>query len=70
LFRWPLDHLFHSRAFRLVKFERGPKTESDHFPVIVELSFEPEVRSEQERPQPEAEDHEEAQRKVDNIAAD
>ncbi len=67
--RWPLDHLFHSRAFRLVNFERGPKTASDHFPVIAELSFEPEVRHEQERPAPEAEDFEEAERKVEEAFA-
>jgi endonuclease/exonuclease/phosphatase (EEP) superfamily protein YafD len=65
IFRWPLDHLFHSRAFRLVKFERGPQTDSDHFPVIAELSFEPEVRREQEKPAPEHEDFEEADRKIE-----
>ena len=65
LLRWPLDHLFHSRAFRLVKFARGPKTASDHFPVIAELSFEPEIRHEQERPTAKPEDHAEAERKVE-----
>ncbi|HYO79831.1 MAG TPA: endonuclease/exonuclease/phosphatase family protein [Bryobacteraceae bacterium] len=67
LFRWPLDHLFHSRAFRLVNFERGPKTGSDHFPVIVELSYEPHIRHDQERPTAEPEDYAEAQRKLDNV---
>ena len=67
LFRWPLDHLFHSRAFRVVKLERGPKTASDHFPVIVELSFEPEVRGRQERPVAESEDWQEAERKLENV---
>ena len=65
-FRWPLDHLFHSRAFRLLKFERGPKTASDHFPVIAELSYEPHIRHEQERPAPEPQDHAEAERKIEN----
>jgi endonuclease/exonuclease/phosphatase (EEP) superfamily protein YafD len=69
MFRWPLDHLFHSRAFRVVKLERGPKTASDHFPVLVELSFEPEVRHDQERPAAEAEDWQEAQRKIENVTA-
>jgi endonuclease/exonuclease/phosphatase (EEP) superfamily protein YafD len=69
LFRWPLDHLFHSRAFRLVNFGRGPKTASDHFPVIAELSYEPDVRHEQERPQPEPGDYAEADRKVENATA-
>ena len=69
-FRWPLDHLFHSRAFRLVKFERGPKTASDHFPVIVELSFEPEMRHEQERLHPQPQDYAEADRKIEEAMAD
>jgi endonuclease/exonuclease/phosphatase (EEP) superfamily protein YafD len=64
LFRWPLDHLFHSRAFRLVELRRLPKTESDHFPVLVELSYEPEVRQEQERPVASGEDVEEAKEKI------
>jgi endonuclease/exonuclease/phosphatase (EEP) superfamily protein YafD len=67
LLRWPLDHLFHSRAFRVVKFERGPQTASDHFPVLVELSYEPQIRHEQERPTPEPEDYAEAERKIDNV---
>lgn len=67
LFRWPLDHLFHSRAFRLVKLERCPRTDSDHFAVYVELSYEPENRHEQERPVPDEEDFDEAQRKIENV---
>jgi endonuclease/exonuclease/phosphatase (EEP) superfamily protein YafD len=69
-FRWPLDHLFHSRAFRLVSLQRGPKTASDHFPVIIELSYEPHIRHEQERPMPDPEDYAEARRKLENTLTD
>lgn len=62
--RWPLDHLFHSRSFRLVRMVRMEKTDSDHFAVLVELSYEPEIRKEQERPQAEAEDFQEAREKI------
>jgi endonuclease/exonuclease/phosphatase (EEP) superfamily protein YafD len=65
VFRWPLDHLFHSRAFRLVELRRLPKTHSDHFPVLVELSYEPEVKRDQEHPVPSAEDTKEAHEKID-----
>jgi endonuclease/exonuclease/phosphatase (EEP) superfamily protein YafD len=65
LFRWPLDHLFHSRAFRVVELRRLPRTDSDHFPVLVELSYEPEVKKEQERPRPTTEDIEEAREKIE-----
>lgn len=64
LFRWPLDHLFHSRSFRLVRMLRMEKTDSDHFPVLIDLSYEPEVRKEQERPQADAGDYGEAQEKI------
>lgn len=39
--RYPLDHCFHSRHFRLVKFRRLRAFGSDHFPVCICLSYEP-----------------------------
>jgi len=38
--RWPLDHIFHTPHFRLVRMERLPKFGSDHFPMFVELTLE------------------------------
>ena len=43
---------------------RLEKTESDHFPVLIELNFEPEIRKEQERPEADAEDLVEAREKI------
>jgi endonuclease/exonuclease/phosphatase (EEP) superfamily protein YafD len=40
LLRFPLDHVFHSAHFRLVRLQRLPDVGSDHFPILVELSFE------------------------------
>lgn len=37
LFRWPLDHIFHSPHFSLNKLERAKKVNSDHFPMYVQL---------------------------------
>ncbi len=37
--RWPLDHLFHSEHFMLVKMRRLPKFGSDHFPLLIELAL-------------------------------
>jgi endonuclease/exonuclease/phosphatase (EEP) superfamily protein YafD len=48
LLRFPLDHVFLSPEFRLIDFGRGPDIGSDHFPVFLELSFEPALASEQE----------------------
>ena len=48
LLRWPLDHIFFSEEFRLVRLERLGYTGSDHFPILVDLSYEPEGAEEQE----------------------
>lgn len=37
--RWPLDHIFVTKEFRLKKLERLPNIGSDHFPIFVELEF-------------------------------
>lgn len=39
--RWPLDHLFHSHHFQLIHIQRLPQFGSDHFPVLVELQYDP-----------------------------
>ena len=48
LMRWPLDHIFFDPEFRLARLERLPEIGSDHFPILAELSFEPEGVDEQE----------------------
>ncbi len=50
LLRWPLDHVFHSDHFKLVRMDRGPAWGSDHFPIFIELSLEPGAESEQKEP--------------------
>ncbi|HYC60724.1 MAG TPA: endonuclease/exonuclease/phosphatase family protein [Thermoanaerobaculia bacterium] len=48
LFRYPLDHVFHSRHFKLVRLERLRAIGSDHFPILIELQFDPHAAREQE----------------------
>jgi endonuclease/exonuclease/phosphatase (EEP) superfamily protein YafD len=44
ILRVPLDHIFHSPHFRLVRLERvSDACGSDHFPVYVKLSLEPDA---------------------------
>ncbi len=50
LLRWPLDHVYHTDHFKLVRIETGPDWGSDHFPVFIELSLEPEAEAEQKEP--------------------
>lgn len=38
--RWPLDHLFHSKHFKLLDIRRMPHIGSDHFPLLTTLIFE------------------------------
>lgn len=64
-FRYPLDHIFHSRHFRLVRLERLTKVGSDHFPILVELSYEPEKAPEQQPEQPKSDDLGEASERVE-----
>jgi endonuclease/exonuclease/phosphatase (EEP) superfamily protein YafD len=64
LIRFPLDHFFHSRHFRLVDFRRLPKFGSDHFPVYIKLSFEPDAEQQQEPVTASADDRRAAQEKI------
>lgn len=49
--RVPLDHVFHSHHFRLVRLERiNDACGSDHFPVFIELSLERDAAAEQPKP--------------------
>ncbi len=63
--RFPLDHVFSSKHFRLVDFRRLPHCGSDHFPVFIALSYEPEAEVEQEKPAPTPEEEGEAREKID-----
>jgi len=63
-FRYPLDHIFHSDNFRLVRMRRLPYVGSDHFPVSAVLSYEPRAAAAQEAPAADAADMREARETV------
>ena len=63
--RYPLDHCFHSKHFRLVSFRRLGKFGSDHFPVCIALSYEPDAARTQDEPQADAAEQREADEKID-----
>jgi hypothetical protein len=50
LLRFPLDHAFVTRHFKLQAFEVLPHVGSDHFPVHVRLSLSPPTAADQNRP--------------------
>ncbi len=69
-FRVPLDHIFHSRHFRLIQLERIKNAcGSDHFPVFVKLSLEKDAVAEQAEPIPDAVEVEEAEEAIDSALA-
>jgi endonuclease/exonuclease/phosphatase (EEP) superfamily protein YafD len=65
LFRWPLDHVFHSSHFKLIRLKRLSSFGSDHFPVYIELSYEPEAQAQQSQPAADQEEREEAEEKIE-----
>jgi endonuclease/exonuclease/phosphatase (EEP) superfamily protein YafD len=64
LFRWPMDHIYHSTDFRLARIERGPYFGSDHFPVYAELELDPEAQWEQPEPTAEPKEEKETTEKI------
>jgi endonuclease/exonuclease/phosphatase (EEP) superfamily protein YafD len=56
LLRWPLDHLFHSDHFTVSRLRRLPAFGSDHFPLLVELCYEPQERDAQDGLEADSED--------------
>ncbi|MEA3212391.1 MAG: hypothetical protein QOE70_5448 [Chthoniobacter sp.] len=64
LVRYPLDHVFHSNHFTLTELRRLPHIGSDHFPVVIELCYDPKSKSQQPKPQADADDLKDADEKL------
>lgn len=69
-FRWPLDHLFHSEHFTLVRIARLRDIGSDHFPFLIELALQPEQGASQEGLRADADDRAWAAEKARHEAVD
>ncbi len=65
LFRWPLDHIFHSSDFMMRDIRVLPGIESDHFPIYGSFQYHPPAEHIHEAPEADADDHEKAQDKID-----
>jgi endonuclease/exonuclease/phosphatase (EEP) superfamily protein YafD len=62
--RFPLDHFFHSTHFRLVDLKRLAYFGSDHFPMFIHLSYEPDAQRQQKAPEAGASEETEAAKKI------
>ena len=70
LARFPLDHIFHSEHFKLIRLERLPKIGSDHFPIYAELLYAPEAKAEQEPAKKKRGDEAQAEARLDKERED
>lgn len=68
LFRFPLDHFFHSNDFKLIDLRRLGKVGSDHFPMFLELLFDPSAEAEQPEQEEATADRAEAEEVVEQAA--
>jgi endonuclease/exonuclease/phosphatase (EEP) superfamily protein YafD len=66
ILRFPLDHVFHTPDFTLVELRRLERCGSDHFPILIELAYEPRAVAEQDAPEEEPEDRENAEEILDS----
>ena len=69
LFRYPLDHVFHSKHFKLVRIQRLPDVGSDHFPILIELQYEEEAAHEQEESKMKPRDQKLAEEKLHHVSS-
>jgi endonuclease/exonuclease/phosphatase (EEP) superfamily protein YafD len=58
--RFPLDHVFHSKHFRLTEIKRLPNIGSDHFPIYIALTYEKTAELTQKELIASEEEHQEA----------
>lgn len=65
LFRWPLDHVFHSEHFTLMEISRESNIGSDHFPMYTKLNYTPGAEKEQEGQKASSDEKQWAEEKID-----
>lgn len=69
-FRWPLDHIFHSSHFKLVRMKRVGRVNSDHFPMFIELAYAPAEKADQPKVAPDAETESDANKNIQQGKSD
>lgn len=67
--RWPLDHVFVSHHFVLNEIRRLPNGGSDHFPMLVSLTYAPDPNRIDDVPQAEEADIEEMHEKLNDVSS-
>ncbi|MCY7353296.1 MAG: endonuclease/exonuclease/phosphatase family protein [Cytophagaceae bacterium] len=70
LLRFPLDHIFCSTDFKLVRIQRLPHVGSDHFAMFVHLVYDPQAPAQQEEPTATHEETKTAEEKINTPTDD
>ncbi len=65
LFRYPLDHFFYSEHFGLVDLKKLDSFGSDHFPILIKLSYEPDNDHAKRMPEADSEDKQKVKEKIE-----
>ncbi len=64
-FRYPLDHVFYSKEFGLTTLKKLGPIGSDHFPLLIGLSFEPDKDNTEDIEKATSEEHVEVEEKIE-----
>jgi hypothetical protein len=65
LLRFPLDHAFASKHFKLKSLKRLPSFGSDHFPILIEFTLDNKAPTEHEPMTANYNDKQEVESKID-----
>lgn len=64
LMRWPLDHIFHHGDFKVRDVRLMESCGSDHFPVFIDLAYQPKTETGKAAPDADGHDMKEAEEKI------
>lgn len=68
LLRYPLDHIFYSKEFGLLNLEKLEDIGSDHFPLLIELNYEPDNDNTEGLEKTNAAEEAEVEEKIKNVS--
>ncbi len=67
MLRYPLDHVFYSKDFGLIKIEKLEAIGSDHFPLLISLNYEPDNDNIEGEENTDAEEEAEVEEKIEDV---
>lgn len=65
-FRYPLDHVFYSKEFGLITIEKLEEIGSDHYPLLIGLSYEPQEDNTEDLEKTNLKEEAEVEEKIEN----